>query len=120
MEWKTEPVDGFEFVKTVRTASDSPNHFVPILVLSAFTEKQHVARARDVGANDFLAKPIFIETLGKRLSSVLNNPREFISTDDYFGPCRRRQDRGPPQGLMDRRMAEATLEVAHKADGPSP
>ena len=120
LEWNTEPIDGFEFVKMVRTAEDSPDHFVPILILSGFTELQHVARARDAGANDFLAKPISTDTLGKRLNAILNNRREFISTDSYFGPCRRRRNVGPPRGLGDRRLAEATLEVTHPAEDASP
>lgn len=120
LEWNTEPIDGFEFVKMVRTAEDSPNQFVPILILSGFTELQHVARARDAGANDFLAKPVSAETLGKRLDALLSNPREFISTKNYFGPCRRRRNLGPPRGIADRRIAEATLDVTHSATNVSP
>jgi len=110
VDWHMEPIDGTEFVRMVRTAKDSPNPYVPIIMLSGYTEMQNVAKARDAGINEFLAKPISAKALYLRIASIIDNPRPFIRTKSYFGPDRRRQDLGPPRGVPERRkdQKEAT------------
>ncbi|MBT5048775.1 MAG: response regulator [Rhodospirillaceae bacterium] len=107
VDWFMEPLDGLEFVRLVRTAEDSPDPYIPIIMLSGFTEFQRVAEARDAGVNEFLAKPVSVQLLGRRIESIINNPRQFIRTKNYFGPCRRRNDYGPPRGKTERRVADA-------------
>lgn len=106
VDWYMEPLDGLDFVRLVRTAKDSRNPYVPIIMLSGFTEYRRVAEARDAGVNEFLAKPVSVESLGNRIKSLINNPRPFIRTKNYFGPCRRRTNMGPPKGMADRRVAD--------------
>lgn len=106
VDWAMEPLDGLDFVRLVRTAKDSRNPYVPIIMLSGFTEVRRVVEARDAGVNEFLAKPVSAELLGARISSVFFNPRAFIQSKKYFGPCRRRNDFGPPRGQRDRRVSE--------------
>ena len=36
VDWYMEPLDGLEFVRLVRTAKDSRNPFIPIIMLSGF------------------------------------------------------------------------------------
>ena len=107
VDWQMEPLDGLDFVRLVRTAKDSRNPYVPIIMLSGFTELRRVAEARDTGVNEFLAKPVSVELLGARISSMFKNPRNFIRSKKYFGPCRRRNDYGPPRGKKERRVADA-------------
>ena len=103
VDWYMEPLDGLEFVRLVRTAKDSRNPFVPIVMLSGFTEYSRIAAARDAGVNEFLAKPVSVTALGNRIVSLIEHPREFIRTKSYFGPCRRRTPMGPPRGQKERR-----------------
>ena len=103
VDWHMQPLDGIDFVKMVRTAKDSPNPYVPIIMLSGFTEYRRVVEARDAGVNEFLAKPISAKALYQRFASIIDNPRPFIRTQDYFGPDRRRQNMGPPRGCAERR-----------------
>jgi two-component system chemotaxis response regulator CheY len=105
-DWHMEPLDGIDFVKLVRTAKDSPNPYVPIIMLSGYTEYRRVVAARDAGVNEFLAKPISAKALYQRFASIIENPRPFIRTKLYFGPDRRRQNLGPPRGLPERRKDE--------------
>jgi DNA-binding response OmpR family regulator len=105
VDWHMQPLDGIDFVKLVRTAKDSPNPYVPIIMLSGFTEYRRVVEARDAGVNEFLAKPISAKALYQRFASLIDNPRPFIRTKTYFGPDRRRQDMGPPRGVAERRVA---------------
>lgn len=107
VDWFMEPVDGLEFVKMVRTGEDSPNPYIPIIMLSAFSEYGHVIKARDSGVNEFLTKPISAKTLYGRIAAIIDRPRPFVKSDAYFGPCRRRRDIGPPAGQQERRSEDS-------------
>lgn len=90
-DWDMAPLNGLEFTRMVRTTGDSPNAFVPIIMLTGYTEKQRVVEARDAGINEFLAKPISAKTLYGRVRSIIEFPRPFIRAQGYFGPDRRRR-----------------------------
>lgn len=85
------PLDGLDFVRLVRTGGDSPNPFVPIIMLTGHTEIYKVVEARDSGVNEFLARPISAHSLYARIKKIIDKPREFVKTKSYFGPDRRRQ-----------------------------
>ena len=55
---RMEPQDGIEFTRMVRTHDDSPNCYVPIIMLTGHSEKSAVVRAREAGVHEFLAKPV--------------------------------------------------------------
>lgn len=111
VDYAMEPLDGLDFVRLVRTAKDSRNPSVPIIMLSGYTEANRIAEARDAGVNEFLAKPVSVETLKKRMIAIFTRPRPFIRTKNYVGPCRRRHDYGPPPGMRDRRRELADLDL---------
>ena len=48
---------GLEFLKMVRSRK-SPNRFVPVILISSYTEPHAVFEARDAGVTSFLAKPV--------------------------------------------------------------
>ena len=81
-------LDGSMLTRTLRQEA-APVCFTPILVLSGFTDKEHVMRASDSGANFVLAKPISVETLHRRIISLIEDSRPFVRTPTYFGPERR-------------------------------
>ena len=91
VELNMEPLDGLEFTRLVRRGEDSPNPYVPVLMLTAHTERRYVEAARDAGVNEFLAKPISAETLYARLYSAVFRQRSFVTTKAYVGPDRRRR-----------------------------
>lgn len=111
VDWFMEPLDGLDFVRLVRTARDSRNPYVPIIMLSGYTEVRRIAEARDAGVNEFLAKPVSAELLSSRISSIFKNPRDFIQSKKYVGPCRRRNDFGPPRGVEDRRVEQSGIKA---------
>ncbi len=90
VDWEMKPMNGVEFVKTVRTAEDSPNPFLPIIMLTANTQTKHVKAARDAGAHEYLAKPVSPKGLLQRIRSIIEHVRPFVRTKTYFGPDRRR------------------------------
>lgn len=83
-------IDGVEFVKMIRTGEDSPNQFLPIIMVTGHSERKKVEAARDAGVNEFLVKPINAKSLLMRFQSVIDAPRQFIRSGTYFGPDRRR------------------------------
>ncbi len=85
-----KPVDGIEFTRMVRTAQDSPNPYVPIVMVTGHTERHRVEAARDAGVTEFLAKPITAQNLFLRVAELVERPRAFVRSDSYFGPDRRR------------------------------
>lgn len=104
-DWVMEPIDGIEFVKMVRTMSDIANPYVGIIMLTGHTEASRVFEARDAGVNEFLAKPISAKSLYSRICSVVERPRPFVRTRQYFGPDRRRR-KGLPDGPKRRKDDE--------------
>lgn len=91
-DWKMDPIDGIEFLRMLRTASDSANPTVPVIMLTGHTELSNVLLARDAGANEFLTKPVSASALYKRIVSLIERPRPFVMSTLFKGPCRRRYD----------------------------
>lgn len=91
LDWvMEEPPDGLEVVRRVRADTKGAHRFVPIVMLTAYADAQHVQQARDAGANEFVAKPFAARTLYCKIRSLVENPRPFIEVPSYFGPDRRR------------------------------
>jgi len=91
LDWQMSGMTGLDFIRKVRNSPDSPNPFVPVIMLTGHTHIDHVRLARDAGANEFLAKPVSVKAILSRLMSVIEHPRPFVRSKSYFGPCRRRR-----------------------------
>jgi len=87
-----EALDGVELSKLVRRAEDSPNPFLPIIMLTTIAERSRVEQARDAGVCEFLRKPLSPADLYLRILEVVERPRPFVRTKTYFGPDRRRRN----------------------------
>ena len=85
------PIDGLELVRHVRNHEDSPNPFLPVIMVSGHTERHRVEAARDAGVTEFLAKPVTARKLFSRIAEIVERPRAFVRCDNYFGPDRRRR-----------------------------
>jgi CheY-like chemotaxis protein len=98
IDWEMDGMSGLELTEKIRSDPSSPNPFMPIIMLTGHTSLERVRQARDVGVNEFIAKPVSVKTMMQRLQSVIELPRPFVRTKVYFGPCRRRrvdEYRGP-------------------------
>jgi CheY-like chemotaxis protein len=94
--------DGVAFLRRLRTAQDSPAPFVPVIMLTAHSEKLRVEAARDAGATEFCAKPVTAAELIRKVGAVIDHPRPFVRADTYVGPDRRRRE-GPTYAGPERR-----------------
>jgi excisionase family DNA binding protein len=62
-------VDGFEVCRIVRRSPVTAH--VKILIITAYGEHKNIQRALDMGANDFLIKPLDIEQLTNKVRALL-------------------------------------------------
>jgi len=108
LDWMMEGMSGLEFVRQLRSSPQTPNPFVPVIMLTGHTHIDHVRQARDAGVNEFLAKPVSVKAILTRLIAVIEHPRPYVRTKSYFGPCRRRRGHDEYRGPERRAAAEAT------------
>jgi len=106
-------LDGFAITQNVRSKG-GPNQMIPILILTSHTQLENVTRARDCGANMVLAKPISAGGLFDRLFWAAENPREFVTSENYFGPDRRFKIEGYPDGVA--RRASDNIEIGTQTE----
>lgn len=90
-DWMMRPVDGISLTRRIRNDGKSPNQFVPIVLMTGFSEKRRVFQARDAGITEFLVKPFSARDLYRRLVQIIESPRKFVRSEDFFGPDRRRK-----------------------------
>ncbi|MEM6781421.1 MAG: response regulator [Pseudomonadota bacterium] len=91
-DWMMPDGDGEELIRWMRDNKDDKIKFLPVILVSAFTDKDTIVKARDIGANEALVKPVSGEALATRILNVINYPRPYIQSPDYFGPDRRRKE----------------------------
>jgi|TARA_R110002126_G_scaffold3263_1_gene18350 CheY-like chemotaxis protein len=92
VDWLMEPTNGIELTERIRNDTESPNRMAPIILVTGYSARPRVVEARDAGVTEFLVKPFTATDLTRRLQHVINNPRNFIDYNGYFGPDRRRKD----------------------------
>ncbi|MSO93389.1 MAG: response regulator [Rhodospirillales bacterium] len=104
-DWEMAPMNGIEFARRLRSDPDSPNRFVPVIMLTAHTEAWRVKSAREAGIHEFLVKPVMPKALYERICVLIERPRKFVRAGNYFGPDRHRHKKHHHEG-EDRRKDE--------------
>lgn len=88
-DWSGE-VDAPRLMTFLR-GPESPNRFLPIVVMTGYNSAECVKRARDAGMSEFMLKPFSAMVVQSRLKGVVQATRFYVESDDYFGPDRRRR-----------------------------
>lgn len=109
-DWEMSPVNGMILLRWVRRHKDSPDRFIPFIMLTGYSEPKRVHDARAMGVNEFMSKPFTVHALADKIFSVINKPRQFVHTAAYFGPDRRRQS-VPMKGEDRRKFTYDSPEV---------
>lgn len=91
VDFNMSPMDGAAFTEYIRGHPDSPNPFLPIIMMTGYADRAHVERARDAGVNEFVVKPMTAQAIFDRINAVIQRPRSFVRSPSYFGPDRRRR-----------------------------
>ena len=92
VDFLMQPMDGVIFTRTIRSDPDSPNVYLPIIMMTGHSVRSRVCEARDAGVTEFVTKPLTARALALRINVVVHRPRPFVRTATYFGPDRRRRD----------------------------
>jgi len=77
-----KPMNGLEFTRKIRTSKDSPNPKLPILMMTAYTERHRIEAAKIAGVNTLLVKPFTPAELYRRVIYAITTPPEISSTLD--------------------------------------
>ncbi len=107
-DWVMHPVDGAMLLRWVRRHKESPNRFMPFIMLTAYSDPPRVQLARDLGVTEFLTKPFSAQTVAVHLIAALKDKRRYVKYRNFFGPDRRRRESLSPE---ERRDAEASDEA---------
>ena len=101
-EWDMARVDGGALLRWIRHHRESPDRFLPFIAMSATPSEERVKAARDLGANQFIARPFTVDSLCNHIDSLVRSDRRYVKTGEYFGP--------------DRRFHDLPVEVDRRAD----
>ncbi len=108
-DWVMDPIDGATLLRWIRRHKESPDRFLPFMMVSAYSEKHRVQTALDLGVNEFLAKPFSVASVLQHLFAVIQDNRRYVRTNTFFGPDRRRHLNSVDE---DRRFVHNTQEDA--------
>lgn len=104
-----QTLNGCDFVRRMRQSPLSPSPLVPIIMLTDVNNTEQQKKALDIGANEVVTHPLEAKKLFASMIRIIDKPRPFITAKTYKGPCRRLEDKGPPEGMEDRRKSEIRI-----------
>jgi two-component system chemotaxis response regulator CheY len=111
VDWEMPVLSGPEMIKLVRNPDECRHAFVPLILLTAHTERHRIIEARKFGVHEILRKPVSPKAIYQRIASIILHPRPFVRTATYFGPEPRDEIRAAEQKL------DMTYVDKRKGDG---
>ena len=91
LDWLRADKKELSFAKFIRRADSSPDKTLPIILCTGHTDIRKIIAARDCGVTEIIAKPMSANQILTKMDAALFKRREFVETDDYVGPDRRRR-----------------------------
>ena len=91
-DWLMPEGNGSELISWMRNHKSDVIKFMPIILCSAYASSKTIEAARDMGITEAMVKPVSAQKLANRILYVIDHPRPFIQTADFFGPERRRKE----------------------------
>ena len=82
--------DFIDYVTKIRRGEVGNNPFIPIIILVDLPTPQIVARIIESGTDGVITKPISTAQLLDRISDLISSRKNFIVSDKYIGPVRRK------------------------------
>jgi CheY-like chemotaxis protein len=114
-DWLLPDGMGADFIQWIRNHKRDNIKYLPTIVCSAYTNTDLVEQCRECGATEVMVKPVSAEKIAHRILYVIDKPRPFIQTSDFFGPDRRRREQdysGQNRRLMRPEDCEIEYEQA--------
>ncbi len=110
------PANGLLLLRWVRAAKESPNRFMPFMMMSGAADNEYVNAARDMGCTEFLSKPFSVDSVYKRLMELIDYPRQYVTTHNYHGPDRRRRKEPAPNNVERREATEDDITIVYSGE----
>lgn len=111
VDFKLSGADGIEFCKHIRRGPNSPDTWLPIIMITAYSERSRVLDAVNAGVDEFLVKPVRAVDVANRVNAVIERRRPFVDIPTYFGPDRRRRDDPRYKGPWRRATDPGTVDI---------
>ncbi len=109
IDWMDDPMNGIALTKQIRSAQDSVNPYVPIIMMTGYSQKRRVLMARDSGITEFLVKPYTAKALYQKIEQIIEFPRVFVKSEGYVGPDRRRRRENTGYNGSERRQDQPSI-----------
>ncbi len=110
VDFKLGDLDGLEFCKRIRDPR-SPHRYLPIIMVTAYSERGRVLDAVNAGVDEFLVKPVRAVDVANRVNAIIERRRPFVHVHGYFGPDRRRRDDPHHLGPWRRANDPGTVDI---------
>ena len=121
--WAEGGLGHLELLKYIRHELPGRARAVPFLCITEGWDNEQLTQARNAGASGFATFPLTLRGMLKAVSGLLADTREFIESEAYIGPDRRRHDlpnySGPRRRSTDKAGSRAATP-ADKAPGQPP
>jgi len=75
MDWDMPVMSGIDAIKAIHEMDEGKYKNIPIVIVTAKGQKEDVLGAVEVGARDYLVKPISKENLLKKINAILGIKR---------------------------------------------
>lgn len=111
VDFKLGGLDGLDFCRRIRLDPHSASRYVPIIMITAYSERKRVIDAINAGVDEFLVKPVRAVDVANRINAVIERRRPFIEAKGYFGPDRRRRHDPRYQGPWRRANDPGTIDI---------
>ena len=83
-------ISGVEVAQYVRRGQAGADPYMPIIMVTGYSDMGRILQARDAGVHEILALPLSAKRLYERIVALIVSPRSFVRCTTYFGPDRRR------------------------------
>lgn len=81
--------EGLQLLNFLRRDEASPNHKIPVIVISPRRDLATINAAMNGGAHEYALFPSSGEVLLRKITAVRTQPRGWIDRPDYVGPERK-------------------------------
>ena len=90
-DWASDTRPDNQMAVRIRQGDFDINRYMAVVVTINGVTPELVKAARDSGANEIMVKPLTGAALRDKLTAIVTRPREFVETQSFFGPDRRRR-----------------------------
>jgi CheY-like chemotaxis protein len=111
VDFKLSGADGVDFCRRIRMGPESPDAYLPIIMITAYSERSRVLDAINAGVDEFLVKPVRAVDVANRVNAVIERRRPFVKAGGYFGPDRRRREDPRWKGPWRRAADPGTIDI---------